>query len=140
MKIQNIVTLKQAQQLDEAIKNAGLEWPGIEWDEWFFMESRDDENGPFMRGEGTAPPWFQGDLKRDLGGNGVHWLPFTDQDGMWVKLDIPAPNLAELAAMINETEGRWMKVRSINVEALLNILLPRIKKQPKHLKAHWETL
>ena len=119
MKVQNTVTLEQAQKLDEAIKGAGLEWPGIEW-----------ESGIFGN---YAHPYVAQLHDSDRGNSNI----------------TPAPNLAELAKMLPDRShmdrNRMVLYTSeVNVgdfvKKLHAYILSRNPEILNHLKTHWKTL
>jgi len=131
MKIQNTVTLKQAQQLDKAINEAGLEWPGIEW----------------KRGYG-------GNKDGKFSATLYEWSVIV-QSAMQNKQisGIPAPNLAELITMIPgeypmpqiDDNGTWNANlldlgNGTFLEAIINYVLCLTYFEWDDLKAHWEKL
>lgn len=131
MKIQNHTTIEQAQRLDDAIREAGLSWPDIEWEcavyKWT-QNLQGDQPKLVLRVcdvdaiNQDAPPAFQ-----------------------YIPLGIPAPNVAELAAMIPERYGNMGKIVTYDVpifdiETLIKIIARMILYSPDYIKAHWETL
>jgi len=125
MKVQNTVTLEQAQKLDEAIKGAGLEWPGIEWDckvyKWTQNLNGDQPQLVLRVCDVDAindeqPPAFR-----------------------YIDMGIPAPNLAELAEMLVPSESVFGS-GNISIPYILTQLLFEVVHKTKAIKTHWETL
>jgi len=125
MKVQNTVTLPQAQSLDEAIKGAGLEWPGIEWaDTWGLYKSAIPE---------IFPESWELDSGQDI----------EDFEEFRIK-HIPAPNLAELAAMIPPTYFGFpvkVKVSRLKPSELIEMIKNGLSNDWRgKIKSHWETI
>ena len=124
MKIQNTVTIEQAKSLNKAIREAGLKWPGIEWEHGIYKWTQNLEgNQPQLvlrvcdveAINEDQPPAFK-----------------------YIALNIPAPNLAELLAMLPPIFD--CNIGEVTVENCANRLTESIKMTPKTITAHWDKI
>lgn len=133
MKVQNTVTLEQAKSLDKAIREAGLKWPGIEWESQLSkVHWKLSSPGLYIGGYEIYSKLAISGIKLQISQEKREGILVSDHQF------IPAPNLAELLAMLPPIFD--CNTGEVTVENCANRLTESIKMTPKTITAHWDKI